>query len=266
VITRALGPEGTVDVDTRSFRARAGDVYLLCSDGLTTMVSEAEVARLLREHPHLRDAGEALIAAANDAGGKDNVTVVLLRLEDVGAGDGSAAPAAEAPTDADTATHRTAPTVTRASGAAAPGPDGDGDGDAGARPVPVMRRRPRLPHEQHPRRGRRGRGRRGVGIRVRRLGAFVAALFVLGAIAAGLYAATQSIYFIGTNSRGLITLYRGVPFKLPGGVALYSGHFVSGVSASTVPPARRHALLDHSLRSEANAAALIRNLERGELE
>jgi protein phosphatase len=275
VITRALGPEGTVDVDTRSFRARAGDVYLLCSDGLTTMVPEAEVARLLREHPHLRDAGEALIAAANDAGGKDNVTVVLLRLEDVGAGDGSAAPAAEAPPDADTATHRTAPTVTRASGAAAPGPagdgDGDGDGDAGARPVPVMRRRPRLPHEQHPRRSRRGRsrhgrGRRGVGIRVRRLGAFVAALFVLGAIAAGLYAATQSIYFIGTNSRGLITLYRGVPFKLPGGLALYSGHFVSGVSASTVPPARRHALLDHSLRSEANAAALIRNLERGELE
>jgi protein phosphatase len=264
VITRALGPEGTVEVDTRSFRARAGDVYLLCSDGLTTMVSEAEVARLLREHPHLRDAGEALIAAANDAGGKDNVTVVLLRLEDVGAGDGSAAPAAEAPPGADTATHRTAPTVTPASGAAAPRPAGDGD--AGARSAPVMRRRPRLPHEQRPRRSRRGRTRRGVGIRVRRLGALVAALFVLGAIASGLYVATQSIYFIGTNSRGLITLYRGVPFKLPGGLALYSGHFVSGVSASTVPPARRHALLDHSLRSEANAAALIRNLERGELE
>src|SRR5438477_511223 len=60
VITRALGPEGTVEVDTRSFRARAGDVYLLCSDGLTTMVSEEELARLLREQPHLRDAGEAM--------------------------------------------------------------------------------------------------------------------------------------------------------------------------------------------------------------
>src|ERR1700737_4409385 len=86
VITRALGPEGTVEVDTRSFRAQAGDVYLLCSDGLTTMVSEKEVARLLRQHPRLRDAGEALIAAANEAGGRDNITVVLVRLEEVGAG------------------------------------------------------------------------------------------------------------------------------------------------------------------------------------
>jgi PPM family protein phosphatase len=74
------------------------------------------------------------------------------------------------------------------------------------------------------------------------------------------------VYFIGTNGRGLVTLYRGVPFKLPGNVPLYSSDFVSGVSASTVPPARRRALLDHSLRSEANAAALIRSLELGQLE
>src|SRR5580700_9091273 len=85
VITRALGPEGTVDVDTRTFRARAGDVYLLCSDGLTTMVEEAQLAAVLLAHPRLSDAGEALIAAANEAGGRDNITVVLLRLEEVGA-------------------------------------------------------------------------------------------------------------------------------------------------------------------------------------
>jgi protein phosphatase len=78
--------------------------------------------------------------------------------------------------------------------------------------------------------------------------------------------ALQSVYFIGTNSRGLVTLYRGVPFRLPGGLALYSSDFVSGVSASTLPPTRRHALLDHSLRSEANAAALVRSLELGQLE
>jgi PPM family protein phosphatase len=74
------------------------------------------------------------------------------------------------------------------------------------------------------------------------------------------------VYFIGTNARGLITLYRGVPFKLPGNIALYSSDFVSGVSASTVAPTRRHALLDHSLRSEGNAATLIRSLELGQLE
>ena len=83
VITRALGPEGTVEVDTRSFRARAGDVYLLCSDGLTTMLAETEIEALLQANPSLRDAGEALIGAANVAGGRDNITVVLLRLEEV---------------------------------------------------------------------------------------------------------------------------------------------------------------------------------------
>jgi len=89
VITRALGPEGTVEVDTRSFHARAGDVYLLCSDGLTTMLSEQELTRVLREHRPLRGAGEALIAAANAAGGRDNITVLLVRLEDVGVAPGT---------------------------------------------------------------------------------------------------------------------------------------------------------------------------------
>ncbi len=90
VITRALGPEGVVEVDTRSFRARSGDVYLLCSDGLTTMVDEEQIATVAaRSHPLLRDAGEALIAAANEAGGRDNITVVLIRLEEVDIGDGA---------------------------------------------------------------------------------------------------------------------------------------------------------------------------------
>src|SRR5882762_8577501 len=86
VITRALGPEGTVEVDTRTYRARAGDVYLLCSDGLTTMLAEEEILELLLANPRLRDAGEALIGAANEAGGRDNITVVLMRLEEVRAG------------------------------------------------------------------------------------------------------------------------------------------------------------------------------------
>src|ERR1700677_2875298 len=83
VITRALGPEGMVEVDTRSVRARAGDVYLICSDGLTTMISEEQIASILLAYPRLSDAGEALIAAAHQAGGRDNISVVLIRLEDV---------------------------------------------------------------------------------------------------------------------------------------------------------------------------------------
>ncbi len=88
IITRALGPEAVVEVDTRSFQARPGDVYLLCSDGLTTMLNEATVTEVLLAHSRLREAGEALIAAANEAGGRDNITVILLRLEEVG-GDGA---------------------------------------------------------------------------------------------------------------------------------------------------------------------------------
>ena len=242
VITRALGPEGTVEVDTRSFHARAGDVYLLCSDGLTTMVSERELTRVLREHRQLRGAGEALIAAANAAGGRDNITVLLVRLEDVGVAPG------------------TPPGLSSHSS----GPDGAAPMDvtmvgAPAVPAPVPRRHPRLPQPRA-----LGKARRRLG--VRRAGALVALLAVLALVGAGAYVALQSVYFIGTNARGLITLYRGVPFKLPGNLSLYSSDFVSGVSASSVPPARRRSLLDHSLRSEANAAALIRSLELGQLE
>ena len=242
VITRALGPEGTVEVDTRSFHARAGDVYLLCSDGLTTMLSEQELTRVLREHRPLRGAGEALIAAANAAGGRDNITVLLVRLEDVGVAPG------------------TPPGLSSHSS----GPDGAAPMDvtmvgAPAVPAPVPRRHPRLPQPRA-----LGKARRRLG--VRRAGALVALLAVLALVGAGAYVALQSVYFIGTNARGLITLYRGVPFKLPGNLPLYSSDFVSGVSASTVPPARRRSLLDHSLRSEANAAALIRSLELGQLE
>ncbi|MEA2191851.1 MAG: family protein phosphatase, partial [Solirubrobacteraceae bacterium] len=94
IITRALGPEPDVKVDTYSWRGIAGDVYLLCSDGLTSMVPESRVADIVRGAGDLGDAGRRLIAAANDAGGRDNITVVLFRLEDVGEPD----PATEQPT------------------------------------------------------------------------------------------------------------------------------------------------------------------------
>jgi len=89
---------------------------------------------------------------------------------------------------------------------------------------------------------------------------------ILAVVGAGAYVALQSVYFIGTNDRGLVTVFRGVPFRLPSNVALYSSDYVSGVSASTLTPERRHTLLDHSLRSEANAGTLVRSLELGQLE
>jgi len=98
------------------------------------------------------------------------------------------------------------------------------------------------------------------------VGALVFLLAVLGLLGSAAYLTLQSVYFIGTNSRGLVTLYQGVPYRLTGNLALYSSQYVSGVSASTLTPQRRRTLLDHSLRSEANAASLIRSLELDRLE
>jgi serine/threonine protein phosphatase PrpC len=235
IITRALGPEEEVEVDTRSYRARAGDVYLLCSDGLTTMLGEAQLAEVLRTHSRLRDAGEALIAQANDAGGRDNITVILLRVEDVQVNGG------ESPQ------HTTLTEM-------------GVDGTAALRsPTSVVT--PRQPRHPTTARQPRGRSHR----RWRRAVAPLITLAVLGLLLAGAYLALQSVYFIGTNNRGLVTLYSGVPYELPGGIKLYSSSYVSGVSAETLSAARRHTLLDHSLRSESDAGALMRSLELGQL-
>jgi protein phosphatase len=82
VITRALGTDSEVEVDVLSLRAQDRDVFLLCSDGLTSMVSDEEIARLLLSaRDDLDDAGKKLIAAANQSGGEDNITVVLFEPE-----------------------------------------------------------------------------------------------------------------------------------------------------------------------------------------
>src|SRR5262249_27793067 len=102
IITRALGPEPVVEVDSQTLSLRHDDVFLLCSDGLTSMVDEAQIARILTAGGSLTQAGQALVAAANEAGGRDNIPVVLFRLEDV-----QGAAAADQPTSAGTVAPRT---------------------------------------------------------------------------------------------------------------------------------------------------------------
>jgi len=81
VITRALGTDPDVDVDAFSLRTQAGDLFLLCSDGLSTMVDGETIAALLTRHRHdLRAAARALIKEANDRGGDDNITAVLFEV------------------------------------------------------------------------------------------------------------------------------------------------------------------------------------------
>jgi PPM family protein phosphatase len=87
IITRALGLEPDVEVDTWTYPARAGDVILLCSDGLTSMISEERVRDTLESNPNLDAVADTLINEANEAGGRDNITVVLSRLEELDADD-----------------------------------------------------------------------------------------------------------------------------------------------------------------------------------
>lgn len=84
IITRSLGYQEEVEVDTRIEQLEEGDTFLLCSDGLSNMVEEDEMLELVTRY-HLQEAANRLIEAANERGGDDNITVVLARVNRVGA-------------------------------------------------------------------------------------------------------------------------------------------------------------------------------------
>src|SRR5947209_8816676 len=240
IITRALGPEPDVQVDTHTHTARAGDVYLICSDGLTGMVSERDVAEILRANPRLSDAADKLVAAANAAGGKDNITVVLFRLgehsdeeetfdtlgdQETNAGGLTAGEVREALAESRAPTATLAPDRTRA--------------------------------VAEPRAHKRAR------LRPQIAGALV--LVVVAALIVGLYAGSRQFWFVGTNDRAQVTLYRGLPYDLPFGIPLYTKEYQSSVPASAITdPRQRSHDINHQLRSRGDAVALIRYLESGQ--
>lgn len=86
VITRALGIGPSVDVDLRAERVEPGDVFLLCSDGLHGLVDDGEIARIIADNAVLTEACGKLIERANANGGRDNITAVLIRIEETAAG------------------------------------------------------------------------------------------------------------------------------------------------------------------------------------
>jgi protein phosphatase len=79
LVTRAVGVEDTVLLETHLHDVVRGDLYLMCSDGLSDMLDDNSIGQVLQMHDSLDAAGQALIDAANDAGGKDNIAVVLAR-------------------------------------------------------------------------------------------------------------------------------------------------------------------------------------------
>jgi PPM family protein phosphatase len=240
IITRALGPEPDVDVDTWTYPVRPGDVLLLCSDGLTSMISEEQVADILRGTSSLQQAGEELVGAANAAGGRDNITVVLFGVEEEGAAtDGAATgelPVVQAAATAPTEPDKPAPIAPAET-------DGPAAGTVGA-----------------PRRPRRLRRRF-----AKPLALLATLVIILGILGTGGYLASRQLFFIGTNPEGVVVIYRGLPYDLPAGIHLYETYYVSGVPASLVPADRRAALFNNQLRSQSDAVNLVRQLELGRI-
>jgi len=232
IITRALGPEPDVVVDTMTYRARPGDVYLLCSDGLTTMVKEDRIAAILAESDDLDAAAGRLVEEANSAGGRDNITVVAFRLEE--------AEVAAATADGATLVGPTAEEAGLSPAALRSAERREARrraslGGAAAEPPPKPRRRRRA------------------------LVAAAAVLVVAGVAAAAVWGLHQ-VYFLGSDPAGRLALYRGLPYELPLGLKLYSEQYAAPVQVANLPASERSSATDHELRSRADATSLVKHL------
>ena len=243
IITRALGPEPDIDIDLHTHRVHAGDVLLLCSDGLTGMIGEDELREILSGASSLRDAGRALVDAANEAGGRDNITVVLFRLEEVGASAG----------------------VAGAGGRSSSARDETLAAEEDRPPAPPAAAADRRPRVVAPR-GSAERAAAPLPRRVKVVAATLAVVIVLAALGVAGWLASRAVFFVGTNGSGMVTVYRGVPWDLPAGIHLYESWYVSGVPASDLGAGQRDRLLDHRLRSRDDVRDLVSDLELGRLD
>ena len=229
---------------------------MLCSDGLTDMLPERQVERVLAESVTLSAAADRLIDEANAAGGRDNITVVLFRAE---AGD--PASSVDQPTSAYEVSFSD-PAALADHAAPAPAP-------VTPRPslrAPLARRqgwKPKVPKGMtQPRPGPQVRhfGRLGKAV-----AGTVAVLVVVFIIGGGGYLATRQLYFLGTNGQGTIVVYRGLPYVLPFGVPMYETFYVSGVPASLIPRDVRGNILNHAMRDQTSAIKLVNQLELGQI-
>lgn len=233
IITRALGPEPEVKVDVQTVPAQAGDVFLICSDGLTTMLDDEHIARVLSRASSMDAAVRALVDEANRAGGRDNITVIAFQLGD------AAAPAREP------------------EGATLIGPSAE---EAGLTATEVRRRAAAEAAEKR----RRELADRPKRQRLKTVAKVLAALIVVAAIAFGAWYGNRHVWFLGTDSAGRVALYRGLPYELPFGVKLYDERYSIPVQTESLPPKRHDAVTGHDVRSRSDAVSLIEELQKSQ--
>jgi protein phosphatase len=226
LITRALGAEVEVEVDTTVLPIRSGDRFILCSDGLSDMIPETRMLDLLTFSPEGPEkAAQTLVSAALEAGGTDNVTVVVV---DVKEGD----PPAEEPRRGDTQEMKAIVLE-----------------EAGAR------RRQEKPQAGDKRAEAEGLGRSlVVSIRV------LAAVLVLVAIATPFYLWGTSRFFLGFEE-GEVVIYQGLPYE-PLGYGLYQEVQRTGLKEPDVQARYRDSIENHKLySSKEQVEATVRDLK-----
>jgi protein phosphatase len=233
IITRALGPEPEVEVDLQTVPAQAGDVFLICSDGLTTMLGDEQIGQLLSRATSMEAAVRALVDEANRAGGRDNITVIAFRLGD----------AADAPAGVEGATLV-----------------GSSAEEAGLTATEVRRRAAADAARQRREQLAAAKPRR----RLRTVAKVLGVLVVVAAIAFGAWYGNRQVWFLGTDDAGRVALYRGVPYELPFGLELYEERYASPIQTGSLPPKRRDAVTGHDLRSRADAVSLIEDIQQSQ--
>jgi serine/threonine protein phosphatase PrpC len=230
VITRALGTDPDVDVDTFSVETKPGDLFLICSDGLTSMVDDETIlAEVARNRNDLKSAAKALVRAANKSGGEDNITVVFFEIGG----------------EEDLENTVTLP------------PPEDG-AEAGADSEDTLDELDKVPAIQTADGDRRRRDPRGPGRRLL-VGALTLTLLVgaSGFVVWGLWRS----HFVGSEADGHVAVYQGVPWNIVGNMHLYRATYVSPLLAAQLSQAERKKLFDHSLRSEGSALETVRAYE-----
>jgi serine/threonine protein phosphatase PrpC len=257
VITRALGTDPDVDVDVFATDTESGDVYMLCSDGLSGMVDDEAILQLVeRNRADLDAAAQALVGAANRGGGEDNITVVLFEIAEAAASapDETAQLPAVEPDVEDTLSEEDAVPAIEAR----PLLDHDPDSDewettelAAAAAPAAAESEPAA--EPAPRRKRR-RGR---------VVAWALLVIALGGIAFALVWGLARAHFVGAEQDGRVAIYQGVPWNLGAGIHLYRPVYRSSLITAQLSRSERRRLFDHDLVSYATARARLTPFEQG---
>jgi len=249
VITRALGTDPKVDVDTFTVDVETDDVFLLCSDGLTTMVEDDRILAVVRAAKSLEHAARSLVKEANRRGGEDNVTVILFRLE---AEDGLADTLA-----AGNGHDASADLEDTLSGLEAPAVQEAPPTETTVSPPEEARgwQAPRT--DDSPPKGKRRRDRHVPRWLLWAL-ALVAILLILAGAA---FWGVSRAYFIGVETDGHVAVYQGVPWDLTDDVHLYRAKYVSQLRAEQLTRAERERLFNHDLASYESARGRLAPFE-----